>query len=58
LGKEVTSFAYPNGNFSASVVELVREAGFSCAVSVLPGKLISLKDNPYCLSRIGAIEDF
>lgn len=58
LGKEVTTFAYPNGDFNAGVVELVQKAGFSCAVSVLPGKLISLKDNPYCLSRIGAIEDF
>jgi len=58
LGKEVTTFSYPNGNFNAGVVELVQEAGFSCAVSVLPGRLISLKDNPYCLSRIGAIEDF
>lgn len=58
LGTKVTTFSYPNGNFNAGVVELVQEAGFSCAVSVLPGRLISLKDNPYCLSRIGAIEDF
>jgi len=57
LGQQVTAFAYPNGDFNPRIVELVRNAGFACAVSVLPGKLLSSKDNPYELSRIGAGED-
>jgi len=56
--KEVITFSYPNGDFSPEIAKFIQESGFSCAVSVLPGKLISSKDNPYELSRIGAIEDF
>jgi peptidoglycan/xylan/chitin deacetylase (PgdA/CDA1 family) len=57
LGKEVTAFSYPNGDFNPKIAKFIQESGFSCSVSVLPGKLISAKDNPYELSRIGAIED-
>jgi peptidoglycan/xylan/chitin deacetylase (PgdA/CDA1 family) len=60
LGKEVTAFSYPNGNFNAEIVELVRKSGFTCAVSYVPGmlpKLISPKDDVYCLARIGTYED-
>lgn len=56
--KEVITFSYPNGNFSPEIAKFIQESGFSCAVSILPGKPISSKDNPYELSRIGAIEDF
>lgn len=37
LGRPVTSFAYPYGNYSAETVPIVREAGFTCACSTLPG---------------------
>ncbi len=60
LGKQITAFSYPNGNFNAEVVELVRKSGFVCAVSVHPGmppKLVSPKDSVYNLSRIGTYED-
>jgi peptidoglycan/xylan/chitin deacetylase (PgdA/CDA1 family) len=60
LGKEVTAFSYPNGNFNAEIVELVRKSGFTCAVSVYPGmppKLVGPKDSVYYLSRIGTFED-
>ena len=60
LGKKVTAFSYPNGNFNAEIVELVRKSGFTCAVSVYPGmppKLITPKDSVYHLSRIGTYED-
>lgn len=60
LGKEVTAFSYPNGNFNAEIVELVRNSGFTCAVSVypdMPPKLVGPKDNVYHLSRIGTYED-
>lgn len=58
LGREVTAFSYPNGNFSPEVAKFVKESGFTCAVSVLPFKLISQKDNPYELSRIILSDDF
>ncbi|HQE50420.1 MAG TPA: polysaccharide deacetylase family protein [Fervidobacterium sp.] len=57
LGKEVTSFSYPNGDFNAEIIELVKESGFTHAVSVFP-KLIDSKDNTFTLGRIGAGEDF
>lgn len=58
LGKEVTAFSYPKGDFSFEIVKLIRESGFTCAVSILPAKLISHKDSPYRLSRVGVLGDF
>jgi peptidoglycan/xylan/chitin deacetylase (PgdA/CDA1 family) len=58
LGKEVTAFSYPYGNFSPEIVKLVQESGFTCAVSVSPNKLVSRKDSPYRLSRIAGLENF
>ena len=58
LGHPVTAFSYPNGEFSPRVIEFVKESGFTCAVSVLPSKLITYKDDPYELSRITPIKDF
>ena len=58
LGKEVDIFSYPNGCFNSDIIKFVKESGFTCAVSVLPGKLIRLSDNIYTFSRIGALEDF
>ena len=60
LGKEVTAFSYPNGNYNAEIVELIKKNGFTCAVSVYPGmppKLINPKDSVYHLARIGTYED-
>jgi len=37
LGVPVEHFAYPFGQFTAATVELVRRAGYSSAVTVLPG---------------------
>jgi len=37
LGVPVEHFAYPFGQFTAGTVELVRRAGYSSAVTVLPG---------------------
>jgi glycosyltransferase involved in cell wall biosynthesis/peptidoglycan/xylan/chitin deacetylase (PgdA/CDA1 family) len=37
LGRPITSFAYPYGDYTAETVPNVREAGFSCACSTLPG---------------------
>jgi peptidoglycan/xylan/chitin deacetylase (PgdA/CDA1 family) len=60
LGKKVTAFSYPNGNFNAEIVELIRKSGFTCAVSVypdVPPRLITKKDSVFSLSRIGTYED-
>jgi peptidoglycan/xylan/chitin deacetylase (PgdA/CDA1 family) len=37
LGVPIDNFAYPFGNFTADTVELVRRAGYSSAMTVLPG---------------------
>jgi peptidoglycan/xylan/chitin deacetylase (PgdA/CDA1 family) len=37
LGVPIEHFAYPFGHFTADIVELVRRAGYSSAVTVLPG---------------------
>jgi peptidoglycan/xylan/chitin deacetylase (PgdA/CDA1 family) len=37
LGVPIEHFAYPFGHFTAELVELVRHAGYSSAVTVLPG---------------------
>lgn len=58
LGKAVTCFAYPNGEHSAALVQLVRTLGFKLAVSVLPCTLVSRRDDVYSLPRIPVCEDF
>jgi peptidoglycan/xylan/chitin deacetylase (PgdA/CDA1 family) len=58
LGQPVTAFSYPNGNFDLELLRLVKEIGFACAVSILPSKPISFKDNIYALGRIAPMEDF
>jgi len=57
LSKQITAFAYPNGNYNSQLVEIVKACGFSCAVSVKPGKLIGQKSNLFGLSRISATND-
>jgi peptidoglycan/xylan/chitin deacetylase (PgdA/CDA1 family) len=37
LGRPVTSFAYPHGNYTPETVALVRTAGFACACSTVAG---------------------
>ncbi len=37
LGVPIEHFAYPFGQFTADIVELVRHAGYSSAMTVLPG---------------------
>ncbi len=37
LGVPIEHFAYPFGHFTADIVELVRRAGYSSAVTVVPG---------------------
>jgi peptidoglycan/xylan/chitin deacetylase (PgdA/CDA1 family) len=58
IGKNVTAFSYPNGNFSDELINVVKESGFACAVAVSPHKLVSATDNLWALSRISASVDF
>ena len=39
LGRPVTTFTYPFGQYNEHVVELVREAGFTSARGTFPGVL-------------------
>jgi hypothetical protein len=52
-GVTVRAFAYPNGketDFNTKTMELLRKAGFECAVTTIPGTNFS-GDDPYQLKR-------
>jgi peptidoglycan/xylan/chitin deacetylase (PgdA/CDA1 family) len=53
LGIEIKSFAYPYGFFNKKTIDLVKEAGYVDAVSVINGNIQS-ENNLYYLSRIRA----
>jgi peptidoglycan/xylan/chitin deacetylase (PgdA/CDA1 family) len=44
LGKPVTAFAYPFGQYNEHVVELVKKAGYACARGTYPGIVHSVHD--------------
>jgi peptidoglycan/xylan/chitin deacetylase (PgdA/CDA1 family) len=52
LGKEVTTFAYPDGRWNMEIADLVQKSGFVCAVATSPSHIILPSDNPFTLSRI------
>ena len=51
IGKPVTGFAYPYGNYSTLTQTLLKEAGFRYAVSTEP-KAVTTDDDPFALPRI------
>lgn len=51
FGIKVDTFAYPYGAFSKEVADLVKEASYTAAVSVIPGVYQS-EENLFYLSRI------
>lgn len=53
FGIGIQTFAYPYGTFNQAVANLVKDAGYSSAVSVVNGSLQS-KDNLFYLNRIRA----
>lgn len=60
IGQKVTSFCYPNGSlgdFNREIVKLIKESGFTSAVTAIPG-LITPEANPYELRRLPASTDF
>ena len=48
---KVETFAYPYGAFSEKTIDLVKEAGYKAAVSVIPS-MIQSKENLFYLSRV------
>jgi peptidoglycan/xylan/chitin deacetylase (PgdA/CDA1 family) len=54
LGGTVTSFAYPYGkktDYTAETLEIVRETGFICSCSNIPG-VVELRADPFQLPRV------
>ncbi len=51
LGKRVSSFAYPFGDFNKAVVNAVRKAGYEIACTARPGWLGS-DSNPFLVRRV------
>ena len=52
IGDPPRSFCYPNGNTNADVIEIVRNAGFTCAVITQYG-FNGKNTNRYSLKRVG-----
>ena len=48
---KIETFAYPYGAFSEKTIDLVKEAGYKAAVSVIPS-MIQSKENLFYLSRV------
>ncbi len=51
LDQPVTTFSYPNGNFDTELVEVLKESGFTCAVTANIG-MITPEAKLYELQRI------
>jgi len=59
LNKQVTTFAYPRGmagDFNTQTVALLKQAGFKCAVTAIPG-MVSQQTNPYAFGRIAPADN-
>jgi peptidoglycan/xylan/chitin deacetylase (PgdA/CDA1 family) len=55
IGKSVTTFSYPNGeptDFNDDIKEILKENGFTCAVTGAPRRLVTLEADLYELGRI------
>ena len=57
LGIPCTVFAYPRGGFNEEVIRIVREAGFTCAVTTV-SRLITSKADTFALGRVNVGPDF
>ncbi|MBZ5538259.1 MAG: polysaccharide deacetylase family protein [Acidobacteriia bacterium] len=51
-GRQVTHFAYPNGDYNAEVMECVRRAGFASAMAIHP-RAWNESDSVYAIPRLG-----
>lgn len=53
----VITFAYPYGSFNQTISNLVKEAGYTAAISIMPGEIQSEK-NRFYLSRLRPNNNF
>lgn len=51
LGWEIKVFSYPGGGFNHKIKEMVKKAGYICAVATAPGEKFP-NDNIYSLKRV------
>jgi peptidoglycan/xylan/chitin deacetylase (PgdA/CDA1 family) len=51
-GRPVHYFAYPNGNYNAMVVSIVKEAGFECALTTVARPWVKA-ESPFTVPRFG-----
>ncbi|HSX02269.1 MAG TPA: polysaccharide deacetylase family protein [Candidatus Saccharimonadia bacterium] len=51
LGHPIRDFAYPYGNYNATTIQIVQEAGYATAVTTAPGQY-QLPGQPYTLRRL------
>jgi peptidoglycan/xylan/chitin deacetylase (PgdA/CDA1 family) len=55
-GLDVYAFSYPNGDYSQAVIDMVRAAGYRCALTI-DGGLNSARTDPFRLGRICIPDD-
>lgn len=55
LGQEVNTFCYPNGDpddYNTDIEEILKNNGFTCAVTTSPPAFLPIRPSPYELPRI------
>jgi len=50
IGEPIDTFAYPFGDFDDAVAACVRDSGFACACTTVPGR-VSVRSDPMLLPR-------
>jgi peptidoglycan/xylan/chitin deacetylase (PgdA/CDA1 family) len=53
IGEPIHTFAYPFGDFDDATAVRVRDAGFACACTTVPGR-VSMRSDPMLLPRFAA----
>ena len=60
LSSEITSFCYPVGqleDINDTVVSIIKETGYSCAVIAIPGSNNTSNTDKFLLKRISVLTD-
>jgi peptidoglycan/xylan/chitin deacetylase (PgdA/CDA1 family) len=57
LGKEITLFSYPNGDYNFDIEHLVQQAGYKCAVATKGENSQAGEIDLFALKRVGVHED-
>jgi poly-beta-1,6-N-acetyl-D-glucosamine N-deacetylase len=51
LGRDVEYFAYPNGDFNAETISIVKQCGYKLCFTTIPAKIQEEKTHPYLIPR-------